>query len=89
MELTRDFPTLFSLVELLGLVGRETDDDVTLDRAERQDGRRARLRREGSDRHRERRRRRRVAVVSELAVIQVALEDDEVGIGEVEEEIRS
>ena len=89
MGLTRNFPTLFTLVELLGLVGRETDDDITLDRAERQDGRRARFRREGSDRHRERRRRRRVAVVSELAVVQVALEDDEVGIGEVEEEIRS
>ena len=43
---------------------------------------------EASDGLVERSRRRSLAVVSEFSVVEVALVDDEVGVGEVEEEIR-
>jgi len=85
---TTDLPPRLLLVELLrGLFALEAHHDVALDRAQRADLGRACRRRHWPDRLLKRRRRRRVAVVSQLAVVQVALEEDEVRAREVEEQV--
>ena len=88
----RDLPARLLLVELLSefiAIGAEADDDVALDRTQT-----ANLRSTGRGRHRpdgdlEVCRWRRGTIVGELAVVEVALEEDEVGAREVEEQIRS
>lgn len=66
----------------------QTTDDVTLDRSQRNDRRGARSASEGSDRLGERSGVRQVTIVSQLSVVQVSLEDDQVRGGEFEEKIR-
>ncbi len=85
---TTNLPPRLLLVELLrGLFVLEAHHDVALDRAQRADLGCARRRRHWPDRLLKRRRRWRVAVVSQLAVVQVALEEDEVRAREVEEQV--
>ena len=88
-KLTRDLPSFLGLVELLSLIRRDTYDDITLDGTEGEDRRSTGFRSERTDSHIERSRRRSVTIVSELAVVEISLEDDEIGIGEVKEEIGS
>lgn len=85
--LARDLPSGFFLVELLPDSSRDAHDDVRLDGSEGADGGRTRFRRERADSNGEGSVERGVAVVSEFAVVEVALEDDEVRLGEVLEEI--
>ena len=87
-----DLPAFLFLVQALRelvAVRAEADHDVALDRAHTADTRRAGSGRHGADRDLEFGRRGRGAVVRELTVVEVALEDDEIGAREVEEQIGS
>lgn len=99
---TRDLPSWLFLVELLSDTGWNTDDNVRLDGSERSDSGSSWLGSEGSDGGSERSIEGSVTIVSEfsclsayyplklvkrLTVVEISLEDDQVGLGQVLEEI--
>lgn len=86
---TANLPPWLLLVKVLrGLFALQTHNDVALDRAQRADFRRTRRRRHRPDRLLEWCRRRRVAIIRQLTVVQITLEEHEVRAREVEEQIR-
>lgn len=85
-----NLPTRFLLIQplsdLVALITKP-NDDITLDRSQRTDPRSACGICHRADRDGERRACRSMAVISQFTVVEVSLEDEQIGFREVEEEI--
>ena len=78
-----NLPTGFLLVELLADTRWDTDDDIRLDGSQRGHWRSSWLGGKRTDSDGERRVERSVTVVGEFTVVEITLEDDQVGLREV------
>lgn len=85
----RDLPSRLLLVQLISdRIARQPNNDITLDSPQTSNTRRSSKFRHRTNRVFERRRRRCSAIVRQLAVVQIALEDDEVAAAQMQEQIR-
>ena len=85
----RNLPSSLLLIQLLSNILRQTANDIRLDGSKTADSRRTGLASHGTDSLSERGCVRNVTIISQLSVVQISLEDDEVRFVEVEEHVRS